>query len=126
MKRELIKHVLNRQDWGAHVTVGGWLRTRRDSKGGFSFLEFNDGSCFANLQVLVDKDVPGYDDQIREMFPGSAAVVTGKLVQSPGQGQTAEVHASKVEVCGHSDPACYPLQKQLPQTAHSKLRLSQA
>ena len=51
MKRELIKHVVKRRDFGADVTIGGWLRSRRDSKGGFSFLEINDGSCFGSIQV---------------------------------------------------------------------------
>ncbi len=54
MKRELIKQVLEGDDFGATVTVAGWVRTRRDSKGGFSFLELNDGSSFDGLQVIAD------------------------------------------------------------------------
>src|SRR6266571_7917037 len=74
------------------VTVKGWVRTRRDSKG-FSFLELNDGSCLANLQVVVDAGTPGYD-QIAQFTTGAAAVIEGKLVASPAPGQKWELHAT--------------------------------
>ena len=62
MKLDLIKYVLKSTTFDREVTVGGWIRTRRDSKGGFSFLEINDGSCLANLQAVVDSSCAGVDD----------------------------------------------------------------
>ncbi len=111
MPRELIKRVLT----GAvdrEVTVAGWVRTRRDSKGGFSFIELNDGSCFGNLQVIVDADLPNYEADVRKLFPGASITVTGKLVESMGKGQTVELQAASVRVLGFCDPTEYPLGKQ--------------
>jgi len=111
MKRELIKHVLRREDFGACATIGGWVRTRRDSKGGFSFVEVNDGSCFASLQVVVDQALPNYESEVLKLFPGSAISVTGELVESPGSGQRVEIKAQSIVVHGFSEPTEYPLQK---------------
>ena len=86
----------------------GWVRTRRDSKG-FSFLEMNDGSCLANLQAVVDAGTPGVD-QLALFTTGASAVIQGKLVASPAQGQKWELRASSIELVGPADPA-YPLQK---------------
>jgi len=88
--------------------VKGWVRTRRDSKG-FSFLEMNDGSCLANLQAVVDAGTPGVD-QLALFTTGASAVIQGKLVASPAQGQKWELRASSIELVGPADPA-YPLQK---------------
>ena len=112
MKRELIKYVLARRDFGAEITIGGWVRTRRDSKGGFSFLELNDGSCFGSIQVVADADVPNYESEVLKLFPGSAVSVTGTLVESPGGGQDVEIKAGVVAVHGTCEPTDYPLQKQ--------------
>jgi asparaginyl-tRNA synthetase len=106
--RILIKHVLAATEPTDSVTVKGWVRTRRDSKG-FSFLELNDGSCLANVQVIVDAGTPGYD-QIAHFLTGASAVVEGKLVASPAQGQKWELRATKIELVGTAD-AAYPLQK---------------
>lgn len=106
--RTLIKHILASTDAIETVTVKGWVRTRRDSKG-FSFLELNDGSCLANLQVVVDAGTPG-SDRLAEFVTGSSAAVEGKLVPSPAKGQKWELHATRVELIGPSDDA-YPLQK---------------
>ncbi len=108
MMRVLIKHILSATEPRENVQVKGWVRTRRDSKG-FSFLELNDGSCLANLQVVVDAGVPGYD-QVPQLATGASTAVTGRLVASPAQGQKWELRASRVELVGTSDPA-YPLQK---------------
>ena len=89
MQRQTVKAVLERRELGAECTVAGWVRTRRDSKGGFSFVELNDGSCLANLQVLADASLPNYDDEVRRLFPGSSVAVTGVLVASPGRGSTS-------------------------------------
>jgi len=106
--RTLIKHVLSSTEAKEAVTVKGWVRTRRDSKG-FSFLELNDGSCLANLQIVVDTGTPG-SEHMPQLTTGASAVVDGKLVPSPAQGQKWELRASKVELVGLAD-ATYPLQK---------------
>jgi asparaginyl-tRNA synthetase len=106
--RALIKHVLAATAPEAAVTVKGWVRTRRDSKG-FSFLELNDGSCLGSLQCVVDGGTPGYD-QIAHFTTGASAVVEGQLVPSPAPGQKWELRAAKIELIGPAD-ATYPLQK---------------
>ena len=112
MKRELIKNVLKSSESDTEITVAGWVRTRRDSKGGFSFIELNDGSCFANLQIIADKSLENYESEIEKLFPGSSIVATGCLVNSPGAGQNVELKASKIKVLGFCDPLEYPLGKQ--------------
>jgi asparaginyl-tRNA synthetase len=106
--RVLIKHVLSSTEPRDSVLVQGWVRTRRDSKG-FSFLELNDGSCLANLQVVVDAGTPGAD-QLPHLNTGASASIIGKLVASPAAGQKWELRATNVELVGLSDLA-YPLQK---------------
>ncbi len=128
MKRELIKSVLQSKKYDREITVGGWVRTRRDSKGGFSFIELNDGSCFANLQIIADSTLENYEHEIAKLFPGSAILVTGQLVESPAAGQDAEVRATSVKVFGFSEPTEYPLQKRrvsferLREVAHLRAR----
>ena len=112
MKRELIKHVLPRRDFGATLTVCGWIRTRRDSKGGFSFLELNDGSCLANLQVVADSSLSNYATEVVKLFPGASIAVAGELTKSPASGQAVELKAQAVTVFGFCEPTEYPLQKQ--------------
>ncbi|HZR20737.1 MAG TPA: asparagine--tRNA ligase [Verrucomicrobiae bacterium] len=106
--RTLIKHVLAAPEPQDQVTVKGWVRTRRDAKG-FSFLELNDGSCLGNLQVVVDTGTPGAE-HLAQFTTGAAAVIEGKLVPSPAQGQKWELRASRIELVGVSDQS-YPLQK---------------
>jgi asparaginyl-tRNA synthetase len=96
---------------GQSVEVRGWVRTRRDSKAGFSFLEINDGSCFGNLQVVADGDLPNYADEIQRLAVGCSVVITGTLVASPAAGQPTELKADAVRVIGWCDPETYPLQK---------------
>lgn len=96
---------------GAAVDVSGWVRTRRDSKNGFSFVELNDGSCMSNLQVVVDASVPGYEETIREVHTGASVRVTGELKESPGAKQRVELHAATLELIGPADSETYPLQK---------------
>ena len=102
--------ILRDQPVGRPVTVSGWLRTRRDS-GGLSFLEVNDGSCLASLQVIVDTTLSNYDSEIRKLATGAALRVQGQLGASPAAGQAVEVQASAVTVLGPADPETYPLQK---------------
>lgn len=111
MDRQLIKYVLEREDYGAEVTVAGWVRTRRDSKGGFSFIELYDGSSFDGIQVIADGALPNYESDILRLTVGSSARVTGVLAESPGKGQRVEIKATEVEPVGFADPESYPLQK---------------
>src|SRR5436305_2144804 len=106
--RTLIKNILAAAEPSEAVTVKGWVRTRRDSKG-FSFLELNDGSCLANLQVVVDAATPGAE-HLTELTTGASAVVEGNLVASPAAGQKWELRATRLELIGAAD-ATYPLQK---------------
>jgi asparaginyl-tRNA synthetase len=111
MERQLIRHVLDRDDFGGDVTVAGWVRTRRDSKAGFSFIELYDGSGFSGIQIVADGDLPNYETEVLKLNIGSSARITGELVESPGKGQRVEIKASEVEVFGFADPEVYPLQK---------------
>src|SRR5947207_7047772 len=106
--RTLIKHALSATEAKDQVTVKGWIRTRRDAKG-FSFLELNDGSSLAGLQVVADANTPGYD-QIARFTTGASAAVEGNLVPSPAPGQKWELRATRLELVGEAD-ASYPLQK---------------
>jgi len=111
MQRELIKHVLEREDFGTTVTVAGWIRTRRDSKGGFSFIELTDGSTMTGLQVIADNELPNYETDVLSLTIGSSVRITGTLTESPGKGQRVEIKATEVEPFGLADPETYPLQK---------------
>src|ERR1051326_5787082 len=106
--RTLIKHVLASNEPKETLAVKGWVRTRRDAKG-FSFLELNDGSCLANLQIVVDAGTPG-SEHLAQLTTGASAVVEGTLVPSPAAGQKWELRARRVELVGAAD-AAYPLQK---------------
>jgi len=93
------------------VTVQGWLRSRRTSKGGFSFLHIHDGSCFGTVQAVADDQLVNYQ-QIVDMGTGCSVTVTGTLVASQGQGQDREIQASEVIIHGLvDDPETYPISK---------------
>lgn len=106
--RTLIKHALAAAEPQPAITVQGWVRTRRDAKT-FSFLELNDGSCLACLQVIADAGIAGYE-HVAQMTTGAAVSVEGRLVASQGSGQKWEVQATRLELVGAADPS-YPLQK---------------
>jgi len=91
------------------VTIKGWVRTKRDLKG-FAFVEVNDGSSMNGLQVVVNEDMPDYD-QLEQANTGASVEVTGVLVPSPGKGQRIEIQAESFKVFGGADPETYPLQK---------------
>ncbi|WP_305804880.1 asparagine--tRNA ligase [Stenotrophomonas sp. YIM B06876] len=96
---------------GGEVTVRGWVRTRRDSKAGLSFVNVSDGSCFAPIQVVVPADLPNYDSEVKRLTAGCSVIARGKLVASQGQGQGFEIQAEAVEVVGWvEDPETYPIQ----------------
>jgi asparaginyl-tRNA synthetase len=92
------------------VKVQGWVRTKRDSKG-FAFIEVNDGSSLANLQVIVSEDLPDYQNIIKQLNTGASLEVSGVLVASPAKGQRIELKANFLQVFGDADPETYPLQK---------------
>jgi asparaginyl-tRNA synthetase len=106
--RTLIKRVLLRDEPCDEIHIAGWVRTRRDSKA-FSFLEINDGTCLANLQVVADAGIPG-SDELAAMNTGASVEVVGKLVPSPAAGQKWELQASSIRLVG-GVPEDYPLQK---------------
>jgi asparaginyl-tRNA synthetase len=94
------------------IEIAGWVRTRRTSKGGFSFLDLNDGSCLGNLQVVADGALPNYADQIAHLTSGCAVRARGRLVASQGKGQDRELRATGVDVIGGvDDPEAYPVSK---------------
>lgn len=95
---------------GSEITINGWVRTRRDT-GSFSFLEVNDGSCLANIQVIAESELSNYDGEIKKLSAGCSVTINGRLEKSPAKGQNVEIHASKIVVVGWSDPDEYPLQK---------------
>ncbi|MCX8596305.1 asparagine--tRNA ligase [Gilliamella sp. B3486] len=95
---------------GSTISVQGWVRTRRDSKAGISFLAVYDGSCFDPIQAVIEKDLPNYEQDILHLTAGCSVKVTGKVVESPGQGQKYELQATNVEVYGFvDDPETYPM-----------------
>lgn len=92
------------------LTIQGWVRTKREAKG-FCFLEINDGSSLANLQVVIESNIPDYEALLKKINNGASVEVSGVLVPSPGKGQRIELKASSVTVYGEADPETYPLQK---------------
>jgi asparaginyl-tRNA synthetase len=96
---------------GKEIQLQGWTRTRRDSKGGFSFIELNDGSCLGNVQILAEQSLPNYESEIKKLPVGASIIVTGEVRPSPAQGQPTEVKATRVTVLGQADPKTYALQK---------------
>ena len=111
MKRIKIKELLNNMQGEESVLVNGWVRTRRDSKGGFSFLEINDGSCQANIQAIVEHSLKEFAGVDKKITTGSCIAISGQLVVSEGKGQKMEIQATAIEVYGSADVETYPLQK---------------
>ena len=109
MKRRIID-ILRHGQPDESVTIQGWVRTKRDLKG-FAFIEVNDGSSLANLQVVLTAELPEYESLLKQANTGSSVEVSGKLVASQGKGQRIELQAQSVKVYGEADPETYPLQK---------------
>jgi asparaginyl-tRNA synthetase len=111
MSQTMIQAILGGQvEVGRAVTIKGWVRTRRDSKAGLSFINVHDGSCFAPLQVVAPSDLANYADVLK-LTAGCSVVVEGEVVASAGQGQAVELKATGVEVVGWVDqPDTYPIQ----------------
>ena len=110
MKTDRIARLLADVPVGKAVVVAGWVRTRRDTSG-FSFVEINDGSCQANIQVIADRNLANYEKEIKKLTTGCSLIVEGELTQSPAKGQRVEVQAKRIAVVGWADPESYPLQK---------------
>ncbi len=97
---------------GSEVTVQGWIRSKRDSKAGISFLAINDGSHFDSLQCVVANTLSNYESEVLKLSTGCSVIVSGELVSSQGQGQSVEIQASTVTVIGDvDDPESYPIAK---------------
>ncbi|MEM7553389.1 MAG: asparagine--tRNA ligase [Cyanobacteria bacterium P01_A01_bin.84] len=92
------------------VTVKGWVRTKRELKG-FSFIEINDGSSLASIQVVLNQDTENYESILKKLNTGASVEVEGVVVTSQGKGQRIEIKAKTVKVYGEADPETYPLQK---------------
>jgi asparaginyl-tRNA synthetase len=112
--RTKIKQILQAKEItsliGKTVTVSGWVRTVRDQKS-FAFIEVNDGSTLANLQVIAEKSLPSYEQIIQQLTTGTSISITGKLAESPGKNQALELKAQSIHVYGSCNPERYPLQK---------------
>jgi len=111
------------------VTVNGWVRSRRDSKAGISFLALHDGSCFATIQAVVPNTLANYEQDILKLTKDCAVTVTGILVPSQGKGQSVEIQAESVQVHGWvDDPETYPISpkrhtmEHLREYAHLRVR----
>ena len=93
------------------VTLRGWVRTRRDSKAGISFVNVSDGSCFHPVQVVAPNTLPNYPDEVQHLTAGCSVEATGTIVPSPAKGQPFEMQASAIKVVGWvEDPDSYPIQ----------------
>jgi asparaginyl-tRNA synthetase len=107
-----IKQLFNgKANLSTTVCVKGWVKTRRDSKAGISFINISDGSCFNPIQAVVAKDIKNYEDEVLKLTAGCSVEITGTLVESQGKGQTVEIQASSIKVIGWvEDPETYPIQ----------------
>jgi asparaginyl-tRNA synthetase len=93
------------------VTIKGWVKTRRDSKAGISFVNVSDGSCFHPVQVVAPNTLANYADEVQKITAGCAVEATGTIVPSPAKGQPFEMQATEVKVIGWvEDPDTYPIQ----------------
>ena len=126
MKRTKVKNLLSNPVLGSDVLVKGWVRTRRGNKN-IQFIALNDGSTINNIQVVVE--AASFDENLlKEISTGACIGVTGKLIESQGQGQNIEISASAIELYGKSDAESYPLQKKghsmefLRENAHLRFR----
>jgi len=111
---------------GSEITLRGWVRSRRDSKG-ITFIELNDGSRFRSLQLVVESGVAP-DETLKDVTTGSSIAASGVLVESPAAGQPVELKVARISVYGTADPSAYPLQKKghsfefLRDIAHLRVR----
>lgn len=96
---------------GSEITVRGWVRTRRDSKAGLSFVNLSDGSCFDPIQIVAPNTLPNYETDVLKLTAGCGVIATGTVVESQGKGQSFEIQATAIDVTGFvDDPETYPIQ----------------
>jgi len=110
MTKRRILDLLRNGEPEEQATIQGWVRTKRESKK-FAFMEVNDGSSLANLQVILEPTLEDYEEKLEQLNNGASVEVTGTLAESPGKGQSIELQATAVTVYGEADPETYPLQK---------------
>ncbi len=110
MVKQRIAEILRNGQPEHQITVQGWVRTKRELKG-FTFIEINDGSSMANLQAVLNADLPEYEEILKQLNTGASLEVSGVLVASPAKGQRIELKVTTVIVYGEADPETYPLQK---------------
>ena len=95
---------------GEQITLKGWVRTRRDSKAGLSFINLHDGTCQDPIQVVAPNDLPNYESEVLHLNTGCSLEVDGEIVESQGKGQSVEVKATAIRVVGWvEDPDTYPV-----------------
>lgn len=111
------------------ISVQGWVKTRRDSKAGFSFVQLHDGSCFPSLQLVINQDLPNYASEVLKLTAGCSLKACGKLVPSQGKGQAYELQVDAIHVIGWVEkPESYPIQPKkhslefLREVAHLRAR----
>jgi asparaginyl-tRNA synthetase len=129
MNKQDIVELLDTDATGQTVTIQGWVRSRRDSKAGLSFIALYDGTCFDAIQIIANQSLENYDSEILKVSAGYAIEVTGSLVASEGKGQAVEVQATEINIIGTvDDPEQYPIAKKrhtfeyLRQVAHLRPR----
>jgi len=120
MEKYSVKDARQEVAIGKTVVLQGWVRTRRDSKAGFSFIELNDGSCQGNIQIIADAELPNYESEVKALTAGCSVYVEGLVKESGGRNQKTEIQASKIEMYGSADAESYPMQKK--QISFEKLR----
>jgi asparaginyl-tRNA synthetase len=128
MEKITVQTARDKASIGKTVLLQGWVRTRRDSKAGFSFVELNDGSCPGNIQIIAETNLGNYETEIKKLSAGCSLSAQGVIKASGGQGQQTELLASEIQVHGWADPEAYPLQKKrhtfekLREWAHIRMR----
>ncbi len=110
-KRMDVRQARDASAIGRTVRLMGWVRTRRDSKAGFSFIEVNDGSCLGNIQVVAPGELENYQSDVLALTAGCSVRIEGEVKASSGKGQATEIAATRIELIGGADPEEYPLQK---------------
>ena len=111
IRASVIEVLRNDELLNQEVELSGWVRSRRSSKGGFSFIHINDGSCLDNIQAVADEKLSNYND-ILELSSGFSICLIGRVVESGGKGQDREIQASQLSIIGSvEDPENYPISK---------------
>jgi asparaginyl-tRNA synthetase len=128
MSKISVKNARDESAIGQTGTLQGWVRTRRDSKAGFSFVEINDGSSNGNIQIIADATLENYESEIKHLTAGCSLTAIGEIKESGGRGQKTEMVATSITVHGLADSGQYPLQKKrhsfekLREWAHLRMR----